>query len=107
MSPDSAYHYVYEHKPTGIEEKAKVDNAYVYPNPTSGDFKLHYGAQGDVKVGLYNLQGQLLEEKVYDNLPAGTDIPYSLQGKAKGLYIMKIQGEDGIVTFIKITKGKN
>nr|NQU89297.1 T9SS type A sorting domain-containing protein [Bacteroidota bacterium] len=82
----------------------EVKDYKVYPNPTNGSFTLHYGAGGNVKVGTYNVQGQLLEEKVFSNLPPNSDIPYSLQGKANGLYIMKIQGEDGTAFNVKIQK---
>ncbi len=104
ISPDSAYHYVHEPKPSGIENKVKKDNAQVYPNPTRENFNLHYAPQGNVTVGLYNTQGQLIEEIFYENLPADSNIPYSMQGKPKGLYILKIQGEDGSVETEKIVK---
>lgn len=88
----------------GIEKKVKGDDAYISPNPVLNEFVLHYNKPGNVKVGLYDIQGKLLEEKLYSNLPAGTDIPYNVRDLSNGLYIMKIQGEDGSFETEKIVK---
>ena len=86
----------------GLEDKVKEDNAYVFPNPTNGNFNLHYSKPGNVTVGMYSLEGKLIEKKSYSNLPAGTNLPYNIGDKAKGIYLLKIQGEDGSVETEKI-----
>jgi len=86
----------------GLEDKVKGDNASVFPNPTRGNFNIHYNKSGNVTVGMYSLEGKLLEEKVHSNLPAGTNLPYNIRDKSKGIYLLKIQGEDGSVETSKL-----
>jgi hypothetical protein len=88
-----------------LEEKIKSDNAYsISPNPNDGNFYLHCGKQGGIKVGLYNTAGQLLEEKLYNSTSTNTKISYDLQGRSNGIYIMTIQDEKGSVETEKIIK---
>ncbi len=88
----------------GLEGKVKQDNAYISPNPVLNEFTLHYNKPGNIKVGLYDVQGKLLEEKVYSGLAPNSDIPYSLQDRAKGLYIMTIESDDGSTEILKFVK---
>ena len=80
------------------------DRAYVFPNPSNGNFTLHYNQPGTIKVGTYDLSGrQIGEEQIYENLPKDANIPYhNLNAVANGLYILKIQSEDGTVENEKV-----
>jgi len=100
-SPDEANHYIYKHKPTRVRENAKKKNAFVYPNPTNGNFKLHYNKSGNVVISIYNANGQKLEENDYESLLSGTDILFSLHGKTSGVYFLKIQDETGATDILK------
>jgi len=73
------------------------DRAYVFPNPSNGNFTLHYNQPGTIKVGTYDLSGrQIGEEQIYENLPKDANIPYhNLNAVANGLYILKIQDSEG------------
>jgi len=46
---------------------------------------------------------QIGEEQIYENLPKDANIPYhNLNAVANGLYILKIQSEDGTVENEKV-----
>jgi hypothetical protein len=103
-SPDTAYHYVYEHKTIGISEKPTITHLSIYPNPTNGEINIFYNKSGNVKVAIYNLHGLLIRETLYQNLLQSTIIKMSISGQANGIYILKIQGEAGNSETIKILK---
>ena len=78
-------------------EKPLEDNAFVYPNPSSGD-QLNVHVNGDRalrQIDLYDLSGSLLAS--YPNL---TEKGYSpdISNLGSGLYILRITATDGVVS---------
>ena len=73
-----------------------------YPNPTTGNFEISFPIkQEQVNVALYTYQSQLISSKIY---PVTKEkIQISLEGKAAGMYILKIGLENPmIVKMIKL-----
>ena len=71
----------------------------VYPNPNDGEFSLGlYGMKGKAIIEVYNYLGQRIDSFNADANIEGTIIPYSLQGKAAGIYILAITHNHNIFT---------
>ena len=103
-STDTAVHFIYEHKTIGVEERITPANLIVYPNPTNGDFSILWNKTGEVKIGIYNLQGQLIKETNYKNPTKTSIIKMSIPVQTKGIYILKIHGADGTSETVKVLK---
>ncbi|RLD40480.1 MAG: hypothetical protein DRI89_11905 [Bacteroidetes bacterium] len=103
-STDTAYHYVYEHKPDGFGGNQTLTNLIVFPNPTNGEFSLHFNKTGQVKIDIYNLNGQLLKETVYEIHQQNRIIKMNISNQTEGIYILRIQGENGVAATVKILK---
>gem|GEM_PF-5823421 len=88
-------YFVHIPKTVGISEKVappKPDNAYVYPNPSNGKFTLEYISNDTqpLETILYNMHGQVVQEKVYKGLvPGKNNIEYGLTDAKPGMYILK------------------
>lgn len=76
--------------PTGINNnELQLADFNVYPNPASGEVKINFGGviNGDVKVSLYNVIGELVREIKIDN--SVTENTINLDGVPSGVYILK------------------
>ncbi len=61
----------------------------VYPNPTKGEFNIVlYGMQGEAVIVVYDYLGQFIDRFGVDTNLEGTIVPYSLAGKAAGVYLI-------------------
>ena len=66
----------------------------VWPNPNYGDFTIGlYGMKGDAIIEVYNYLGQRLDRFNVDTNMEGVEIPYSLEGKAAGIYILTVAND--------------
>ena len=76
----------------------------VRPNPTKGKFEiLLYGIEGNTTIEIFNYLGQLIDRFEVQSLIDGYVLPYSLTGKAAGIYLISItNGHDRY--FQKLTK---
>ena len=71
----------------------------VWPNPNNGEFNLGlYGMKGKAVVEVYNYLGQLIDRFNVDTDIEGTTIPYSLKGKAAGIYILAVTHNYKVIT---------
>ena len=71
----------------------------VWPNPNNGEFNLGlYGMKGKAVVEVYNYLGQRIDCFNVDADIEGTTIPYSLKGKAAGVYILAVTHNYQVIT---------
>lgn len=89
MSIDLIHDFVTAHT-DGIEEVA--NNANVYPNPASHQITVE--AEGMNQVTLINMLGQ----RVYDAAVEGNTTIISLADYESGLYMVRINTENGVIT---------
>lgn len=84
---------------TSIEEEDFVTIAnggfVCYPNPSNGQisFAGKMNEPGDVKVTLYNMQGQTVTSMVKNNSPAIVNCSFDVSELARGLYVAEIRCE--------------
>lgn len=71
----------------------------IYPNPTQGDFNIAlFGMEGETVIVIYDCLGQLIGRYIVDADMHGTIVPYSLKGKAAGVYLLSIVNHYNRVT---------
>lgn len=71
----------------------------VWPNPNDGNFTIGlYGMKGDAIIEVYNYLGQRLDRFNVDTNMEGVEIPYSLEGKAAGIYILAVTYDFNLFT---------
>jgi PKD repeat protein len=69
------------------------------PNPATGSVNVTLlGLPGsrNVQIGLYSVDGRLLQSRVYDTVQSAV-IPLDLKGLAAGLYVVKVEAAAGLV----------
>ena len=86
-----------DHFVTFLENCASIaeddDNAIaIYPNPTNGAISIE--AECLQRIEVYNIIGQLIEKRQVD----GDMFDYDLSGHEAGIYLIRIETADGIVT---------
>lgn len=67
------------------------DPVSVFPNPTSGVVKIE--AEGVENVKVYNALGEM----VFEASIAGDSFEYDFDGRANGVYLIKVETRDGVV----------
>ena len=65
----------------------------LYPNPSNGDFNLHFDTVSSDKVDLqlFDLTGRLVQEVSYKNVAARFSENISFKGVSNGVYLLKIK----------------
>lgn len=88
-----------------------LDNPYpsepiIYPNPTTGEviLKSSYFQQGQLKIELFDLNGNLLKI-LFDGVYVQDDLRFDITFVSSGIYILKANQDNTVKTF-KIIKGK-
>ncbi|WP_422360103.1 fibronectin type III domain-containing protein [Reichenbachiella sp.] len=76
----------------GIAEFSKAD-LYLYPNPSTGIFKLDINAVEKVEVGVYTIFGQLVKKSSFQR---NETVIIDITNQPQGTYIMRIS--DGLKT---------
>ena len=80
-----------------IKHDARPD-VVIYPNPTKGEFNIVlYGMKGEAVIVIYDYLGQFIDRFSVDTDVEGTVIPYSLAGKAAGVYLISVMNYFDIV----------
>lgn len=77
----------------------------IYPNPSNGklNYSLNLETNSEIKINVYNINGQLVSSPISGNLSSGIhnstiDLTDSFGNKINpGLYIMKVQIDDKLV----------
>lgn len=71
----------------------------LYPNPTHSDFNMVLaGMKGQAVIEIRNYLGQLVDRFRVDTEMDGLTIPYSLRGKAAGVYHISITNDYRVIT---------
>jgi hypothetical protein len=80
-----------------VKENEHTENIYtIYPNPSAGEFNLSMNKGGEkFEVKVFDVVGNLVEEKSYDNTGGGLKADIDLRTSPAGIY------------FIRISDGKN
>ena len=74
-------------------------NVVIYPNPTDGDFNIVlWGMQGDAVIVIYDYLGQYIGRFSVDTSIDGITVPYSLAGKAAGVYLVVVHNDHSIIS---------
>ena len=89
-NPDQFYLKVY-YSPTAVAE-TEVAPINVFPNPA--DHSMRVEAEGMERVMVYNMMGQ----SVYDVLCDGNMLNINVSGWAEGMYMMKVQTSEGLLS---------
>ena len=85
---------------TGVENVERAGAMILYPNPTSGAFNVGFVRESDdVKVMVYDVNGQLIKSERVGAVMPGMDCEFNLDGVANGAYIVKVSGENMNETF--------
>ena len=87
-------------------KKEDVSSLTVYPNPMNdrGNVSFELGKNGDVEIKIYDLQGKLVKQKLFNNLPAGTQtISFNSGNLPNGTYLIVVgsQGKKQVEKFVK------
>ena len=73
-----------------INHDARPD-VVIYPNPTKGEFNIVLnGMQGEAVIVIYDYLGQFIDRFNVNTDLESTVIPYSLAGKAAGVYLINV-----------------
>jgi hypothetical protein len=71
----------------------------IYPNPTIGDFDIVLsGMTGQTFILIYNYLGQFIDRLSLDTDMEGTVVPYTLTGKAAGVYYIRVFNNSNTIT---------
>ena len=69
------------------------DHLSIYPNPSSAIFKISQDNQQFKLIEVYSINGNLIQQK---NITTTSEI-IDLSGYAKGMYLLKLIGEERVV----------
>ena len=87
--------------PLGIEDRPKLENVVVYPNPTTGMITIDLAANyEDIKLLLYDMHGRLLKQQSFENKKS---FDFEMN-QAAGVYLISIESENRQSSFRIIKK---
>jgi hypothetical protein len=63
----------------------------IFPNPNDGELSISlYGLEGRTSIEVYNSMGQIIDRFEVNSILSGFTLPYSMKGKAAGVYFISI-----------------
>lgn len=75
-----------------------LPDVIIYPNPTQGDFNIVlYGMQDEAIILIYDYLGQFIGRLNVDTNLEGSVVPYSLVGKAAGVYVVTVINHNNVI----------
>ena len=79
-----------------------VSQVYVFPNPSSGNFKIGFGADSDTfsRIIIHNSNGKIV---YFQELNGEKEMDISLHG-APGVYFLQLEGEKQVPLYTTIVK---
>lgn len=89
----------------GIETASEPVEQQVYPNPASDRVQVEFTLKKEsaLSMRLYDSNGQLVKTITQHRVSAGMNIfSFSVSHLAKGSYILRIEGKDGVISTKKI-----
>lgn len=104
ISPDSAFYDVEQKLPLGVRERTLSNKVLIYPNPIRNDrFTLRYSSlkAQEIKIVLYNIQGQKLEGEFYRLNQGKNEIPFHLTNLKSGMYFLELEDSHGHVEVVR------
>ncbi|RNI32035.1 choice-of-anchor D domain-containing protein [Rufibacter immobilis] len=84
---------------TGIaDELEEVEGLVLYPNPTTGQFKVEFTAdqRGDVLLALFDPIGKVISTEVLEGYRGNFSKTFNLQNRAAGIYLLKVRYGDKV-----------
>jgi len=91
----------FELTPLGIEDRTKLENVVVYPNPTTKMITIDLATNYEnIQLVLYDMHGRLLKKQSYENQES---FEFELN-EAAGVYLISIASENKQATFRIIKK---
>ncbi|MFA5419245.1 MAG: C10 family peptidase [Bacteroidales bacterium] len=81
----------------GVDEKSVFDDLSIYPNPTTGQLRLSFGAEkvGKLQIRLTNISGQVVVNEQLGAFNGHYSNTFDLSDQAKGVYLLSIISEKG------------
>jgi len=75
---------------TSVPDNPNPNEPVIYPNPTTGELiiKSSYFQQGQLKIELFDLNGNLLKI-LYDGFYSQDDLRFDISFVSSGIYILK------------------
>lgn len=93
--------------PVSVQESGAgfATSINVFPNPNAGVVQLNgsFTEKQDVKVSIYNAQGQIIYSSAYNGIDLIQD-SYSLESYTDGVYFLKVQLSSGAYSIQKLIK---
>ncbi len=82
--------------PTGVADIEQGHNLSIYPNPSTGNFSIHFDdANGLRSIQVINIMGQVIKN-INTPTPANS-YTFDLSGMAKGIYTVQCRFDEGTV----------
>lgn len=97
---------IYNNMLTSVPDNPNPSEPVIYPNPTTGEviLKSSYFRQGQLKIELFDLNGNLLKI-LFDGIYAQDELRFDISFVSSGIYILKTNQNNTVKTF-KVIKGK-
>ena len=82
----------------GIEDLLSSTPITIFPNPNAGNFRVSSSVSytQSATLSVWNLQGQMVHQQAWSLLPGENVCALSLQGVSRGLYVVKLQTQQGV-----------
>lgn len=87
--------------PVSSIQSLDISNMIIHPNPTSGRLEIDFGSSFEGCLGLYTLNGQLINEQVVKH---EYQSQIDLSDLIPALYLLKVENVKGESSIIKIVK---
>ena len=80
-----------------IFEEEKTYSMHIFPNPNNGAFKLTYEGPGMLHLRILDLNGQLIEDKHFDNAPEKLILDLHIR-QSSGIYYIQAITQKEVIT---------
>lgn len=82
----------------GVEDLVSSAPITIFPNPSAGDFRVsfHGSYTQTATLSVWNLRGRMVHQQAWPLLPGENVCALSLRGVSTGLYVVKLQTQQGV-----------
>jgi len=96
---EGTFSLVYFRYPVGIDKMSTDNYLHIYPNPSDGSFniKLKSTDPSPVHIQVYNLSGQLIYERSYEQTGDNAEIKLDISDQAMGIYQVRMVQENWVL----------
>ena len=77
-------------KPSGLKGDLLASQVHVFPNPSKGQFNVNLPSGKAYALEVTDLTGKVIKRQ-----QAISDTQLNLEGTSKGIYLLKVSGENG------------